>query len=127
MVPSGRVRRGEDEPPGARAASRFEDAERLADVDVERSEWIRHRVRDPGSRRQMDDGVGALDRPGDRVPIGQRRPDQLVRHAVEIGELAHRKVVEDTDAIATLDEDARDRRPDEACPADDEDGSVQRR
>jgi hypothetical protein len=75
----------------------------------------------------MDDSVGALDRPGDRVPISERRPDQLVWHAVEIGELAHRKIVEDANPIATLDEEARDGRPDEACPADDEDGSVQRR
>jgi hypothetical protein len=75
----------------------------------------------------MDDSVGALDGRGNRVPIGEQRPDQLVWHAVEIGELAHRKIVKDADTIATLDEETHDGRPDEACPADDEDGSVQRR
>ena len=127
VVPSRRVRRGENEPPGAREASGLEEAERLADVDLERSERICYGVRDARPSRQVDHSFGALDGRGNRVAIGERRPDQLVWHVVEIGELAHRKVVKDADSIATLDEDARDGGPDEACPADDEDGSVQRR
>jgi hypothetical protein len=75
----------------------------------------------------VDDGIGTLDRSGHRLPIGERRLDQSVWDAVEIGEAADRKVVEDADVVAALDEEARQRRPDEPCPADDEDGPVQRR
>ena len=75
----------------------------------------------------MHDSVGALDGPCDGVTIGERRLDQLMGDALEIGEVADREIVEDADAIAALHQDARDRRADEPCPADDEDGPVQRR
>ena len=75
----------------------------------------------------MDDGIGSRDGAPDRGAIGQRCLGELVRQTVEVGELADREVVEDPDPIASLDEEADDGRPDEARPADDEDGSVQRR
>ena len=74
----------------------------------------------------MDDPV----RPGHgrrhRVAIGQVGSDELVGDAVEIGEMADREVVEDPDTIAALDQEASDGRADEARPARDEDGPVQR-
>jgi hypothetical protein len=106
VVTGRRVRRREHEPPRTREPGSVENAQRLADIHVERSERVGHGVGDPGSRGEVDDGIGTLDRCGHGLPIGERRPDQLVWHAVEIGETADRKIVEDPDAIAALDEEA---------------------
>ena len=50
-----------------------------------------------------------------------------MRHAVEIGELADREVVENPDPVAPFDEQPDERRADETGAAGDEDRPVQRR
>jgi hypothetical protein len=127
VVAGGRVRRGEDESTGAGESGGIEDAERLGDVDIERPERIADGVGDPGPSGEVDDRVDAGDRLRDGRPIGQRRSNQLMGHASEIGEPADREVVQNPDPIASFDEEPDERRADEAGAAGDEDGSVQRR
>ncbi len=117
------VRRGEHEPADPRQPGRLEQADRPGDVGLERAERVAHRVVDPGPRRQVDDGVGAVDRRADRVRIGQRAAHQLVRDAVQVGGLADRQVVEDPDAIAAADQPSGEVGADEPGPAGDEDRS----
>lgn len=127
VIAGGGIRRGEDEPPGAREAGGVEDPEGLADVDGEGSQRVRDRVGDPGPSREVDDGISPGDGTGDGVRIGQWGPDELVRNAVEVGEMADRQVIEDANAIAALDQQPGDRRSDEPGPACDEDEPAQRR
>ncbi len=61
----------------------------------------------------MDDGIDAADRRPDGVRVGQRRDDQLVGQAGEVGPLADRQVVEDPDAIAGRDQSTGEVRADE--------------
>ena len=121
------VRRGEDESPCAGPPGGIEHAERLGDIDLEGPERIADRVGDAGPRGQVDDRVNTGDRLGDGGPIGQRGADEVMGHAVEIGQPADRQVVENPDLVAALDEEPNERRADEAGAARDEDGSRQRR
>ena len=100
MVAGGGVRRGEDEAPDAGQPGRSSKPDRPGHVGLERPERVAHRIVDPGPRRQVDDGVDAGDRRADRVRIRQRAAHEVVRHAVQVGGLADRQVVEDPDPVA---------------------------
>lgn len=121
------IRRGEDETPDARQSSGVEKAQSLGDVDVEGPERIADRVGDAGPGGEMDHAVDASNRARDRGPILERRADEIVGHAVEVGGLPDREVVEDPDPITPLDQETDERRADEAGAAGDQDDPGQRR
>jgi hypothetical protein len=75
----------------------------------------------------MDDGVDAVDGAGDGRSVGQRPLDEVVGNAGEVGAAADGQVVEDSDAVLSLDQEPGQGRTDEAGPAGDEDRPVQRR
>jgi hypothetical protein len=52
----------------------------------------------------VDDRIDAVDGARDRRSVGQRVFDELVGDAGEIGAVADREVVEDPDAVLSLDE-----------------------
>jgi hypothetical protein len=110
-----------------RLSGGVEQTERLCDVDFERAERIGDGVWDPGPCRQMDDRVDASNRFGDGHSVGKGSPEQVVRDVAEVRQPAEREIIEDSDAVAPLDEHAHERRADEAGTSGDKNGSVQRR
>jgi hypothetical protein len=120
------VRRREDESPRPGEPRGVEQPEGLGDIDLERPQRIADRVRNPGPCREVDDRVDTGNRLNDGATIGEGRLDEIERNAAKVGQPSDRKVVENSDPIAAFDEQADERRADEAGAAGNEDGSVQR-
>ena len=109
VIAGGGIRGRKDESSCAGPSCRFENPERLGDVDLERAERIAHGIRDPGAGGEMDDRIDTGHGFGDGGPIGQRGANQLMRHPGEVGQPADRQVVENPDPIAPFDQEPDER------------------
>jgi hypothetical protein len=75
----------------------------------------------------VDDGIDARDGTRDRRRIGERRLDQVMGDPGEVAPAADGQIVEDPDAVPSLQEEPGQGRTDEPGAAGDEDRPVQRR
>jgi hypothetical protein len=105
VVSRGGIRRGEHEAPDAREPGRVEQAKRLRDIRLERAEGVGDGIRDPGTGGEVDDGIDAVDGARDRRSVGQGPLDEVVGNARQVGAATDRQVVEDSDAILSLDQE----------------------
>ena len=107
--------------PRSVVASPFEQRHRAVHVGAHEDRGVEHGAVDVGLGGEVDDGIAAGRRRGDRGPVGDVALDEL---DVEVGEVRRvprvRQQIEDDDVVAAGDKPPHEVRADETGPAGDE-------